>query len=159
MSVPDFGATQALVAAESGMGAASFGASSIPTANQVDVWIGEESAYCSGLLRSLGLAPATVDADTTTEVYAMAKRYVTLAVAVRVARIREADGNSAIVSSLRTERDALRKGMLDRPATLGDGQPTGDGAPNLTRSPRSAETDATRSGYRQTMFDDPNRRL
>jgi len=159
MAVPDFGVTAALVAAESGMGAATFGASSIPTSTQVDVWIGEEAAYWSGLLRSLRLDPASVDSDTTTEVYAMSKRYVTLAVAVRVARIREVDGNSAFVSSLRNERDAIRQAMLDRPANLGDGQPTGDAAPNLTRSPRSAETDATRASYRQSIFDNPNRRL
>jgi len=159
MAVPDFGVTAALVAAESGMGAATFGASSIPTSSQVDVWINEESAYLAGLLRSLGLDPASVDADTTTEVYAMSKRYVTLAVAVRVVRIREVDGNSALVSSLRNERDAIRQAMLERPANLGDGQPTSDAAPNLTRSPRSAETDATRASYRQSIFDNPNRRL
>ena len=159
MAVPDFGVTAALVAAEGGLGASSFGASSIPTSSQVDVWIQEESAYWSGLLRSLGLDPAQVDDDTSTEVYAMSKRYVTIAVAVRVVRIREVDGNSAFVSSLRNERDAIREMMLSRPASLGDGQPTADGSPNLTRSPRSSETDATRSTYRRSIFDDPDRRL
>ena len=159
MAVPDFGVTASLVAAESGMGAATFGASSIPTSSQVDVWIEEESGEWAAFIQSLGLDPASVAADTSTQVYLISRRCITLAVAVRAARIREVDGNSAFVSDMRRERDEKMQRLMNRPASFGDGQPRADGDPNLVRSPRSADTASTREGYRQSIFANPNRRL
>ena len=153
----DYGVTSALVQAEVGQGATAFAAATVPTSTQVETWIAESGAMWSATIRSLGLDPDTIDADTASEGYAIAKRIVTLDVAVRV--VRAQGRRPELVTQLREERDRLYDRFVAAPSRFGDSQPTTDASHNLTRSEMSSTTSATRAGYRQSVFDDPNRRL
>jgi hypothetical protein len=108
-------------------------ASTSPTAAQADEMITDRAAEWCAQLASLGVDVATAAADPSSQVYRLSRRWIIAATLHDVIRARERT-ITPIVESFAAEMDALRDRVLDRVATLGDGQPTAADAPNLPAS-------------------------
>lgn len=116
-------------------------ASTSPTDIQAAEMIEDRGAEWSALLQSVGVDVATI--DPTSQLYRLSRRWVVAAALHDVMRARERTV-TPIVESFGSEADALRDRVLERIGTLGDGQPTADGSPNLVDShvTRAAEVEA-----------------
>jgi len=116
-------------------------ATTSPTDTQADEMIQDRGAEWSALLQSVGVDVAGI--DPTSQLYRLSRRWVIAATLHDVMRARERTV-TPIVESFGAEADALRDRVLERIGTLGDGQPTADGSPNLVDShvTRAAEVEA-----------------
>ena len=116
-------------------------ATTSPTDTQADEMIQDRGAEWSALLQSVGVDVATI--DPASQLYRLSRRWVIAATLHDVMRARERTV-TPIVESFGSEADALRDRVLERIGTLGDGQPTADGSPNLVDShvTRAAEVEA-----------------
>ena len=116
-------------------------ATTSPTAAQADEMVTDRGAEWSALLQSVGVDVATI--DPASQLYRLSRRWVIAAALHDVMRARERTV-TPIVTSFGDEADALRDRVLERIGTLGDGQPTAAGAPNLVDShvTRAAEIEA-----------------
>ena len=108
-------------------------ASTSPTDTQAAEIITDRAAEWCAILESLGVDVTTAAADASTQVYRLSRRWIVAASLHDVMRARERTV-TPIVESFAAEMDALRDRVLDRVATLGDGQPTTADAPNLPAS-------------------------
>lgn len=133
-----YGVTAAMIAATAnGMLLSS---STRPTQAQVETWIGQSALRASAAIRAAGADPATVEAATASEGYALAQQYVTAdAAAVTIAARDRADGELARMYASRA-KDLLND-LRTYAAALGDQRATGEGAPGLTWAPVQFATD------------------
>lgn len=133
-----YGVTAAMISATAnGMALSS---TTRPTQAQVETWIGQSALRASAAIRATGADPATVEAATTSEGYALAQQYVTAdAAAVTIAARDRADGELARMYSSRA-KDLLND-LRTYAAALGDQRATGEGAPGLTWAPVQYATD------------------
>lgn len=133
-----YGVTAAMITATAnGM---SLSTTTRPTQAQVETWIGQSALRASAAIRAAGADPATVEAATTSEGYALAQQYVTADVAsLTVAARDRADGELSRMYASRA-RDLLSD-LRTYAAALGDQRATGEGAPGLVWDPAAYATD------------------
>lgn len=133
-----YGVTAAMISATAnGM---SLSSSTRPTQAQVEAWIGQSALRASAAIRAAGADPATVEAATTSEGYALAQQYVTAdTAAITIAARDRADGELARMYASRA-KDLLTD-LRTYAAALGDQRATGEGAPGLTWAPVQYATD------------------
>ena len=139
MTIATFGVTPSVL--EGYAHRLALNATTSPTDTQADEMIQDRGAEWSALLQSVGVDVASI--DPASQLYRLSRRWVIAATLHDVMRARERTV-TPIVESFGSEADALRDRVLERIGTLGDGQPTADGSPNLVDShvTRAAEVEA-----------------
>lgn len=133
-----FGTTAAMISAMAN--GLAFTSTSRPTQAQVETWIGQSGLRAAAAIRAAGADPATVEAATTSEGYALAQQYVTADTAsIALAARDRTDGELARMLASRA-KDLLTD-LRTYAAALGDQRATGEGSPGLTWAPVQYATD------------------
>ena len=140
MPMPTYGVTTTDVEAmANGMALTS---STRPTAAQVEMWIEQHAARASAAVRGAGADPATVEADTASEGYALCAQYVTLAASAQTVVARDR-ADSDLARTYRDQATTILGEIRTLASALGDSRDTSVDAPGQVYAPvMSAVSDA-----------------
>lgn len=100
----------------------SFGANTGPTESDAEAHIARLAKRVDGRLARLGYSPSSVQADSTSVVYAIAAEWISLKAAARLARARRG-GSTELARDLNEEADSVWSDLVSQPQDAGDDLP------------------------------------
>lgn len=122
-----------------------------PSTSDIEGWITESGLYLDGIIGGMGVDDITQ--ATYPEAYQIGRRWLRHDVAAIALRARSRGGDGTMTERLQERADRELERLEARIARLGDAQPKGDDAANLTRTPLQGTSDATTGTANSALLD------